>query len=139
MDASNDLRRQRDEVRLEHVAVWTHDVEGLRGFYVDVLGGSPGAVYVNPQTGFRSVFVAWGDGARVEIMSRPGTGAGPANPPRGYAHLAFAVGSEAAVDAMADSLKAAGVPVVDGPRRTGDGYYECVVLDPDGNRIELTA
>jgi lactoylglutathione lyase len=126
-------------LRLEHVAVWTQDIERLRGFYVDVLGARAGAIYANPRTGFRSYFLTWDGGARVEIMTGPGIGAGPANPPRGYAHLAFATGSEAAVDAIAATLRAAGVPVVDGPRRTGDGYYECVVLDPDGNRIELTA
>ncbi|MBN8494960.1 MAG: VOC family protein, partial [Burkholderiales bacterium] len=54
-------------------------------------------------------------------------------------HLAIALGSEAAVDALTAQLRAAGHPVLDGPRRTGDGYYESVVLDPEGNRLELTA
>ena len=30
-------------------------------------------------------------------------------------------------------------PDIEGePRTTGDGYYESVVLDPEGNRIEIT-
>jgi lactoylglutathione lyase len=57
----------------------------------------------------------------------------------GIIHLAFVVGDEAAVDDLTERLKADGLRVVDGPRRTGDGYYESVVLDPDGNRLELTA
>jgi lactoylglutathione lyase len=125
-------------LRVDHVAVWTGDLERLRAFYVDRLGASAGAAYENPQTGLRSFFLSWGDGPRIEIMSRPGTDGGPADPPRGYAHVALSAGSEATVDALAAALDAAGVPVVDGPRRTGDGYYECVVLDPDGNRVEIT-
>jgi lactoylglutathione lyase len=119
--------------------VWTDDLERLRVFYVGQLGATAGADYANPRTGLRSVFLSWGDGARVEIMTRPGAGAGPVDPPQGYAHLALCAGSEAAVDALAAALGTAGVPVIDGPRRTGDGYYECVVLDPDGNRVEITA
>ena len=31
-----------------------------------------------------------------------------------------------------------GYPVISGPRVTGDGYYESCILDPEGNRIEIT-
>jgi lactoylglutathione lyase len=71
-------------------------------------------------------------------MQRPALAAASEQPAQGYAHLAIAVGSEAAVDALAARLREDGYPLVDGPRRTGDGYYEAVVLDPDGNRIEIT-
>jgi len=57
----------------------------------------------------------------------------------GLTHVAISVGSEQWVDELTQRLKADGFPVLDGPRRTGDGYYESVVVDPDGNRIEITA
>ena len=79
-------------------------------------------------------------GARLEVMAAPDVGAPPADGDlRGYAHLALAVGDRAAVDALAARLRAAGVPVESGPRLTGDGYYEAVVRDPDGNRVEIMA
>jgi hypothetical protein len=53
--------------------------------------------------------------------------------------FAFVVGDEAAVEGLTRAFRTDGVRVVDGPRRTGDGYYESVVLDPDGNRLELIA
>ena len=126
-------------MRIEHVALWAQDLEALCAFYVTHLGATAGERYVNAAKGFSSRFLSWGDtGARLEVMHREGLRTGPAEA-AGWAHLALSLGSEAAVDAAAARLRVAGVPVVDGPRRTGDGYYECVVLDPEGNRLELTA
>jgi lactoylglutathione lyase len=118
-------------VRIEHVALWTADIERLRAFYELHLGARPGDRYENPGKGFASYFLEFEGGARLELMQMPGTEGS-------FAHLALSLGSEAAVDAATERLRAAGVTVADEPRRTGDGYYESVVLDPDGNRIELT-
>lgn len=127
-------------MRIDHVAVWTTDLERLRAFYVDHFGATAGAKYANPRKGFESYFLSFSDGPRLELMSTVGlAGTAAAGPQPGYAHFALAVGSEALVDALTEKLQKAGVLVVDGPRRTGDGYYESVVLDPDGNRIEITA
>jgi lactoylglutathione lyase len=125
-------------VRIEHVALWARDLEGVCRFYVEHLGASPGELYVNEAKGFRSRFLSWGDGARLEVMHREDLEPARAGS-TGWAHVALSVGSETAVDEAAARLTAAGVELVDGPRRTGDGYYECVVLDPEGNRVELTA
>ena len=127
--------------RLEPAAVWTRDLERLRAFYETHFGGQAGAKYVNAQKQFEAYFLSFAGGARLELMRRPGLAEGmPAGQPAvGLAHLAFAVGGPEAVDALTDRLRAAGFQIVDGPRRTGDGYYESVVLDPDGNRVEITA
>ena len=110
----------------------------MRAFYCEVLGGVGGELYENPATGFQSYFVSFGPGARLELMSSPGLRPSPADVAPGYAHVAFALGSRAAVDTVVAGLRRRGVPVASGPRVTGDGYYEAVVLDPEGNRIELT-
>jgi lactoylglutathione lyase len=119
--------------------LWTSDLERLRAFYGRYFGAQAGTRYENPAKQFSSYFLSFGDGgARVEIMQRPALHEAPEQPARGYAHVAISLGSEAAVDALAARLRADGYSVIDGPRRTGDGYYEAVVLDPDGNRIEIT-
>lgn len=125
-------------MRIEHVAVWTPDLERLRAFYETNFGAISGPKYTNPRKGFESYFLSFGTGPRLELMTVGGTTALAPGPPSGYAHFALAVGSEAEVNRLTDQLRAAGIPVVDGPRWTGDGYYESVILDPDGNRVEIT-
>lgn len=124
---------------IEHVAVWTHDLERLRAFYETHFGAQAGPKYLNPRKQFESYFLSFPAGGRLELMRRPDLTPAAPLPAVGWAHLALAVGRPAEVDALAARLAAAGVPVLDGPRWTGDGYYECVVTDPDGNRVEVTA
>lgn len=126
-------------MRIEHAAVWALDLERLRAFYERYFAARAGDRYENPAKGFSSYFLRFDSGARLELMHRAGLAAAAEPPGAGWAHLAFAVGSEPEVDALTERLRADGFRVVDGPRRTGDGYYESVVLDPEGNRVEITA
>ncbi|HET6146622.1 MAG TPA: VOC family protein [Polyangia bacterium] len=126
---------------IEHLAIWTADLERLRVFYELHFGARAGARYSNPSKQFQSYFLSFDSGARLELMSRPSVAtpllATPAATPSGYAHLAISVGSRARVDQLTAHLRGAGVPVLDGPRQTGDGHYESVILDPDGNHVEI--
>lgn len=128
-------------MRIEHLALWTTDLARVKDFYIKYFEAVAGSGYRNPTKGFESVFLSLGDGARLEFMTT--TTLSPvaieAGAQRmGLTHFAMSVGSEERVDALTRRLKDDGYPVLDGPRRTGDGYYESVVLDPDGNRIEIT-
>jgi lactoylglutathione lyase len=128
-------------MRIEHVAIWTHDLERLRQFYETYFGGTANTKYVNPRKQFESYFITFADGARLELMQRPDVPASTNDVDQqftGYIHLAFSIGSREAVDALTDRLRADGYRILDGPRTTGDGYYECTTLDPDGNRVEIT-
>lgn len=127
-------------MRIDHIALWTTDLERLKDFYLCHFGAEAGEKYINPKKRFESYFLSFANGCRLELMTIAGlNGTPPDCPQPGYAHLALSVGSEEAVDRLTEQLRSAGAPVVDGPRRTGDGCYESVILDPDGNRIELTA
>jgi lactoylglutathione lyase len=127
---------------LEHVAIWTNNLERLKDFYETYFCGSAGDKYTNPSTGFQSYFLAFESGARLEIMSKPGV------PPNqndtvdaqhlGFIHLAFGVPSMQEVEDKAAQLKTGGFPILRGPRKTGDGYYEFETLDPDNNRLEVS-
>jgi lactoylglutathione lyase len=128
-----------EAIRIAHVAIWVRDLERMRQFYVARFGATSSERYVNPRTGFCSYFISFGNGARLELMSRPaGQTEGRSEPSAfGYAHVALHVGSREAVDAMVVRLDAQGVVVLSRPRVTGDGYYEAAVEDLEGNRIEL--
>jgi lactoylglutathione lyase len=128
-------------MKIEHVALWTTDIERLRAFYETYFQAKSTPKYTNEKKQFHSYFLTFSSGARLELMQRPDIRAiekAAAQEYLGYAHLALAVGSEAAVDGLTKRLIADGYARLDGPRRTGDGYYESVVLDPEGNRIEIT-
>lgn len=128
-------------MRIEHIALWVNDLELMRSFYIACFGGRSSEKYRNPKTGFESYFVAFEDGARLELMRRPDVCENKTDPTvqrPGYTHFAFSVGSEQKVDELSRKLSTDGYRHIDGPRRTGDGYYESVFLDPEGNRVEIT-
>ena len=128
-------------MKIEHVALWTKHLEILKNFYAEFFGGTPNNKYRNPRTGFESYFLTFDSGARLELMDMPSVAVNPNDPEKqytGYAHLAFSVGSRDEVDALTKRLSERGYRVVSQPRQTGDGYYESCVLDPDGNRVEIT-
>ena len=124
---------------MEHVALWVRDLEAVAAFYARWFGARMGERYENPRKGFASRFLEFDGGARLEVMTRADVEARGDGERLGFAHIAMVVGNEAAVDALAARFAAEGIAVIDGPRRTGDGYYECVVCDPEGNRVEVTA
>jgi len=125
--------------RIEHVGLWVRDLDSVAAFYANYFGARIGPLYQNPRKGFESRFLEFGAGARLEIMTRVNVTARSEPELLGLAHVAIAVGPEPEVDALAARFRVDGVPVDSGPRRTGDGYYECVVRDPEGNRVEIAA
>jgi lactoylglutathione lyase len=129
-------------MRIEHVAIWTWDLARCKDFYVAYFGAMAGSAYVNAAKGFESCFLSFGDGARLEVMTTKSIALAESPPGAqrlGLTHLAISVGSERRVDELTQRLRSDGFAVVDGPRRTGDGYYESVIIDPDGNRVEICA
>ena len=126
-------------MRIEHVAMYVSHLEEARDFFVKSLGAKSNDGYRNPRTGFRSYFLTFDDGTRLELMNKPTMIDDAKVPERtGYAHIAFSVGSKEAVDTLTARLRADGYAVVSGPRTTGDGYYESCILAVEDNQIEIT-
>nr|WP_297767334.1 VOC family protein [uncultured Butyrivibrio sp.] len=126
-------------MKIEHVAMYVNNLETARDFFVKYLGGKSNDGYHNVNTDFRSFFISFDDGARLELMNKPGLVDAEKQLTRtGYIHIAFSVGSKEKVDELTDRLKNDGFEVVSGPRTTGDGYYESCIVAIEGNQIEIT-
>lgn len=132
---------------INHIAVYVHDLEAAKTFFVRYFGGTPNRMYHNPRTGLRTYFLTFDNGARLEIMQRPDIN--PDTEPadtipntttlcHGYTHLAFSVDSKQAVDALTRQLADSGYEVLSGPRTTGDGYYESVIRAFENLLLEIT-
>jgi lactoylglutathione lyase len=125
--------------KIEHVAMYCHNLETIKEFYEQYFGCRCGEKYMNSSKGFESYFLSFEDGSRLEIMSK--TAINESIKPAeylGFTHLAISVGSKENVDHLTKKLLTDGFEVVGKPRTTGDGYYESVILDPEMNRIEIT-
>ena len=122
-------------MRIEHIAMYVNDLEAARCFFTEYLGGRPNDGYHNRTTDFRSYFISFDDGARLEIMTKPDLADSdkPLNR-TGYAHIAFSVGSREKVDALTGQLRADGCEVASGPRTRGDGDYESCSVEIEGNQ-----
>lgn len=126
-------------MKIEHIALYVNDLEATRNFFVKYFSAASNDGYCNPETNFRSYFLSFDDGTRLELMSKPGMSDPSKGLARtGYVHIAFCVGSKEKVDELTAALQADGYEVVSGPRTTGDGYYESCILDAEQNQIEIT-
>jgi lactoylglutathione lyase len=128
-------------MKLDHVAIWVVDIELMRTFYEKYFDARSNRKYENERKGFTSYFLTFPGGGRLELMHRPDIQRIPDSQSSreriGYAHLGVELGSPAAVDALTKRLQGDGFPLLDGPRRTGDGYYESMIADPEGNRVVI--
>ena len=126
-------------MKIEHIAMYVNDLEAAKEFFIRYFGASSNDGYHNKKTDFRSYFLTFDDGARLEIMNKPVMEDPEKTLTRtGFIHIAFSVGSREKVDELTAQMKADGYEVVSGPRTTGAGYYESCVVATEGNQIEIT-
>lgn len=127
---------------IEHIAIWTRNLEGLASFYITFFSATPNKKYVNEKTGFESYFLSFKSGARLELMYKKTIPENLNDTEKeehlGIIHLAIGVDTMQEVDNKCKELLNAGFKILNGPRKTGDGYYEFVTLDSDNNRLEVT-
>ncbi|NLJ88518.1 MAG: glyoxalase/bleomycin resistance/extradiol dioxygenase family protein [Epulopiscium sp.] len=127
-------------MRVEHIAIWTDNLERLKEFYITYFGAKSNQKYRNDSKKFESYFLSFSEGCRIEIMQRPNLLKVNKSEDDyiGLAHLAISVGSKSEVISLTERLRKDGYKVLSEPRTTGDGYFESVIADPDGNKIEIT-
>jgi lactoylglutathione lyase len=128
---------------IDHIAIWTDQIERLKDFYTKYFDGTPNTKYRNNENKYESYFVSFGSGSRIELMQKPGIPENLNDPVGkqylGIIHLAFGVENMEEVNRKAAELSNDGFKILRGPRKTGDGYWEFETLDPDNNRIEVSA
>lgn len=126
-------------MKIDHVAMYVKDLENTKSFFEKYFGAISNDGYHNKNTNFRSYFLSFENGSRLEIMNKPDMDDEEKSVARtGFIHIAFSVGSKEKVDELTSQLKADGYEVLSGPRTTGDGYYESCIVDLENNQIEIT-
>ncbi|EIA20049.1 VOC family protein [Listeria fleischmannii] len=125
-------------MRIEHIAIWVKDLEKMLQFYEDYFDASASEKYINEKKGFASYFLTMNSECRIELMTRTDIFSRIQGEQFGYAHIAISLGSKEKVDQFTEIFRNDHFEIIGEPRITGDGYYESVILDPEGNRIELT-
>lgn len=124
-------------MKIHHIAIWTFRLEEMKEFYTRYFKGTSNDKYVNPKKGFESYFIHFDNGADLELMSRTDIQDIPVEENRlGLTHLAFALDRKEEVLELTEKLRSEGYSIAGEPRTSGDGYFESVILDPDGNRVE---
>ncbi len=126
-------------MKIDHIALYVKDLEVSKAFYETFFRAKSNELYHNPKTGLRTYFLSFESGTRLEIMWRPNLSE-PSDRvmSEGLIHFAISVGSKEAVEALTQKIIDEGYICFSAPRTTGDGYYESVILDPDGNMVEIT-
>jgi len=125
-------------MKIEHLAIWTIHLEAMKAFYEKYFQATAGSLYHNPDKKFKSYFLSFHQGCRLELMMKESISTRMEETQLGLAHFALSVGTKDAVNRITEQLRADGIIIFAEPRTTGDGYYESVILDPDGNQIEIT-
>ena len=127
-------------MHIEHIAIWTKDLEKMKSFYLEFFECNANKKYFNPRKEFSSYFLSFPSGARIELMHRPDIARmlELKEETIGLAHFALSTGSKTSVDQMTERFRSRGYEIIGEPRTTGDGYYESVIADPEGNLIEIT-
>lgn len=128
-------------MKIEHLAIWVDDLEKMREFYLNYFNVTSNEKYTNIKKGFTSYFLDFGEGkTRIELMNMQDIVQEPDKRgfTKGIAHFAISVGSKEAVNHLTERLRADHYTIESEPRTTGDGYYESVVLDPEGNYVEIS-
>ena len=124
-------------IHIHHIALWTHQLEELRAFYTDYFNGISNEKYINHSKGFESYFISFGNESKLEIMRRTNISKQrTADDSVGLTHIAFAFDSKEDVLKITEQVRQQGFTIAGEPRTSGDGYFESVILDPDGNRVE---
>lgn len=127
-------------MKINHIAIWAGNIDSLKQFYCRWFDAVAGERYHNPRKNFTSYFLTFPDGgASLEIMNVPEIiDRKTPDKFKGFCHIAISVGSKEKVDDMTEQMRDSGVTVLSEPRTTGDGCYESVIADPEGNTVELT-
>ena len=128
-------------MKIVHIALWVDNLEQMKDFYLSYFDATCNKKYTNLTKKFTSYFISFKEGGcSIELMNKPDILANNESRGnrKGWAHLAISVGSKEKVDEMTELFRQDGFRIEGEPRITGDGFYESIILDPEGNFIEIT-
>ncbi|MGI6110407.1 MAG: VOC family protein [Eubacteriaceae bacterium] len=125
-------------MRIDHISMFATRPEEVKAFYVKYFGATPSKEFIDTESGLPSYYLTFDDGSRVEILNRPEiTRMAKNHIDLGYIRVSYMLDSREEVDKLANRLQSDGYAIIQQPKETPDGFYDCVVLDPDDNQIVI--
>ena len=107
-------------MKISNVGIFVKDLEGAKNFFINYFGAEVHAVYNEEENRYYSYIMKMGEGAKLELMTKPEIVDEKKDPNRtGFVHICVKVDSREKLDEIIAKIKADGYHIFYEPATNG--------------------